>query len=305
MKKFILILLFAVPVSVVLKAQQLPQITQYMENNYAINPAFAGMYDYYQLNTTVRNMWDGVPDAPKTTILSIYGKRSENIGIGGSVYSDQAGALSRIGGNVSYAYHTKLSDQIKISLSLSAGFIQYKIIKGQTNVQDPNDPLFVGGDVIRSLPDATFGTVVYANKWYAGISVPQLLANNVNHQDRNAMNFQDDTDGDGKLDRHYYIVGAYKYEINPFWTVEPTFLFKSSSTTNQFDVGVRGIWDDKLWLGTSYRSNADISAIAGYTISDRYTIGYSVDMSNSELGMSHEFILGIKFLGLQQNQLSK
>jgi len=304
MKKFILILLFAVSVSVVLKAQQLPQITQYMENNYAINPAFAGMYDYYQLNTTVRNMWVGVPDAPKTTILSIYGKRSENIGIGGSVYSDQAAALSRIGGNVSYAYHTKLSDQIKISLSLSAGFLQYKIIKDQTSVQNPNDPLFIGGDVIRSLPDATFGTVVYANRWYVGISVPQLLANKVDHQDRNVINSQDDTDGDGKLDRHYYIVGAYKHEINPFWTVEPTVLFKSSSTTNQFDVGVRGIWDDKLWLGTSYRSNGDISAIAGYTISDRYTIGYSVDMLN-DLGMTHEFVLGIKFLGLQQDQLSK
>tara|TARA_B100001109_G_C18830611_1_gene459355 strand:- start:779 stop:1528 length:750 start_codon:yes stop_codon:yes gene_type:complete len=249
-------------------------------------------------------MWVGVPDAPKTTILSIYGKRSENIGIGGSVYSDQAAALSRIGGNVSYAYHTKLSDQIKISLSLSAGFLQYKIIKDQTTVQNPNDPLFMGGDVIRSLPDATFGTVVYANRWYAGISVPQLLANKVDHQDRNVMNSQEDTDGDGKLDRHYYIVGAYKYEINPFWTVEPTVLFKSSSTTTQFDVGVRGIWDDKLWLGTSYRSNADISAIAGYTISDRYTIGYSVDMLN-DLGMTHEFVLGIKFLGLQQDQLSK
>ena len=105
MKKLILILLFTVPLSVITKAQQLPQITQYMENNYAINPAFAGVYDYYQLNTTVRNMWVGVPDAPKTTILSIYGKRSENIGIGGGVYSDQAAALSRIGGNVSYSYH--------------------------------------------------------------------------------------------------------------------------------------------------------------------------------------------------------
>ena len=304
MKKLILILLFTVPLSVVLKAQQLPQITQYMENNYAINPAFAGVYDYYQLNTTVRNMWVGVPDAPKTTILSIYGKRSENIGIGGSVYSDQAAALSRIGGNVSYSYHTKLSDQIKVSLSLAAGFLQYRIIKDQTTVQDPNDPLFLGGDVVRSLPDATFGTVFYSKNWYAGLSVPQLLANTVDHKDRNVMGSQDDTDGDGKLDRHYYIVGAYKHEINPFWSIEPTLLFKSTSTVNQFDIGVRGVWDDKLWIGTSYRSNGDISAIAGYTISDRYTIGYSADLLN-DLGMTNEFVLGIKFLSLSQERLNK
>ena len=81
-------------------------------------------------------------------------------------------------------------------------------------------------------------------------------------------------------------------------------LFKSASTTNQFDVGVRGIWDDKLWLGSSYRSNGDVSAIAGYTIDDRYIIGYSADLLN-DLGMTHEFVLGIKFLGLQEKELSK
>ena len=304
MKKFILISLFIVTATAALRAQQLPQLTQYTQNNFAINPGFAGVYDYYQLNTTVRNMWAGLEGSPKTTILSIYGKRSENIGIGGSVYSDQAAAFSRIGGNVSYAYHFKLSTQIKISLSLSAGFLQYKIIKDQLTVQNPNDPYFVGGDVVRSLPDATFGTVLYSNKWYAGVSIPQLLANNLDHKDANVINSQDDTDGDGKLDRHYYIIGAYKHEINPFWTLEPSILFKSSSTTNQFDVGVKGVWDNKLWIGTSYRSNGDISAISGYTISDRYTIGYSVDMLN-ELGMTHEFVLGIKFLSLRQEQLNK
>ena len=86
-------------------AQQLPQMTQYMINNYAVNPAIAGMEDHYQVKTTIRNMWGGIEGAPQTTILSIYGKRSENMGLGGIVYSDKAGATSRIGGNVSYTHH--------------------------------------------------------------------------------------------------------------------------------------------------------------------------------------------------------
>jgi len=52
--KRITILIFAICFTAILKAQQLPQITQYMNNNYAINPAVAGMYDYYQVNTTIR-----------------------------------------------------------------------------------------------------------------------------------------------------------------------------------------------------------------------------------------------------------
>ena len=50
-----LILIFTICFSVVITAQQLPQITQYMNNNYVINTAIAGMYDYYQVNTTIRN----------------------------------------------------------------------------------------------------------------------------------------------------------------------------------------------------------------------------------------------------------
>ena len=42
-----------------------------MINNYAVNPAIAGMHDYYQV-VTIRNQWVGINDAPRTTILSIY-----------------------------------------------------------------------------------------------------------------------------------------------------------------------------------------------------------------------------------------
>ena len=56
-----------------LQAQQLPQLSQFMLNDFAVNPAIAGMNDYYQIKTSVRNQWVGIEDAPKTTLLSIYG----------------------------------------------------------------------------------------------------------------------------------------------------------------------------------------------------------------------------------------
>ena len=51
MKKILGLILVVFFVNI-LQAQQLPQITQYMNNNYVVNPAVSGMYDYYQVNTT-------------------------------------------------------------------------------------------------------------------------------------------------------------------------------------------------------------------------------------------------------------
>ena len=61
------------------------------------------MQDYYQVKTTVRSMWGNL--GPRTTILSIYGRKGEKTGLGGMVYSDQEEMTSRIGGNLTYAHH--------------------------------------------------------------------------------------------------------------------------------------------------------------------------------------------------------
>jgi len=300
MKKLI-ILLISVCFGYTVKAQQLPQIAQYMINNYAVNPAIAGMEDHYQVKTTIRNMWGGIEGAPQTTILSIYGKKSENMGLGGIVYSDKAGATSRIGGNVSYTHHFALSTSIKMSMGLSAGFLQYRLAKNQLTVLDPDDPFFQGGDVVRSIPDATFGLNAYAKNWYIGLSIPQLIGNNLDLLDGNFYaNW--DKESEGKLLRHYYILGAYEHVLNPFWSIEPSLLMKSVSTSNQFDIGIKATWDDKLWFGTGYRTSGEISALAGYSIQDRYIIGYSYDM-HSDLGASHEFVLGIRFIPLKQEEV--
>ena len=72
MKK-ISILIMAICFGGMLKAQQLPQITQYMINDYAINPAVAGMYDYYQVKTTIRNQWVTEENLP---FVRIWPRRS-------------------------------------------------------------------------------------------------------------------------------------------------------------------------------------------------------------------------------------
>ena len=300
--KRISILLFVICFGGLLKAQQLPQITQYMNNNYVINPAVAGMYDYYQVNTTIRNQWAGINDAPRTSVISIYGRHSEHVGLGGMVYNDVTGPTSRIGGSASYTYAFQLTQKVKLSLALQGGFTQFKIIKNNIPVMDQDDPLMLGGDVVRTLPDATFGFNVSGNKWYIGAAIPQLLSSELKLMDDDFARIYDTTSQNGKLASHIYVLGSYTYDINPTISIEPSFFLKSvAGAKTQIDFGVKSEYKEMIWVGMNYEMNNDLSSIAallGYKINDRFNIGYSYGTPSSATSSyhsgSHEFMLGIK-----------
>ena len=300
--KRISILLFVICFGGLLKAQQLPQITQYMNNNYVINPAVAGMYDYYQVNTTIRNQWAGINDAPRTSVISIYGRHSEHVGLGGMVYNDVTGPTSRIGGSASYTYAFQLTQKVKLSLALQGGFTQFKIIKNNIPVMDQDDPLMLGGDVVRTLPDATFGFNVSGNKWYIGAAIPQLLSSELRLMDDDFARIYDTTSQNGKLASHIYVLGSYTYDINPAISIEPSFFLKSvAGAKTQIDFGIKSEYKEMIWVGMNYEMNNDLSSIAallGYKINDRFNIGYSYGMPSSATSSyhsgSHEFMLGIK-----------
>ena len=302
--KRIIILCFAICLGGILNAQQLPQISQYTFNNYAINPAVSGMYDYYQVNTTIRNQWVGINDAPRTSILSIYGKRSENVGLGGTVYSDVTGPTSKSGAAVSYAYTFKALSDIKLSLALQGGFTQFKIIKDKQNVLDQQDPFFQGGDVVRLLPDATFGFNIVGNRWYIGAAVPQLLSSELRLMDDDQARWYDETSQNGKLSSQVYILGAWNFDISPILVYEANMLVRSvSGAKPQTDLGMTLFYKELCWGGINGQLNDDMSTMStllGFNLNDRYTIGYSYAMPSSDVSDyhtgSHEFMLSVKIL---------
>jgi type IX secretion system PorP/SprF family membrane protein len=301
MKKISLLVLALIS-SGLIYSQQLPQLTQFMDNSYVINPAFAGMNDYYQVRTSVRNQWTGISDAPSTTILSIYGKQDDNVGLGGIIFNDQYGHTSRTGGSVSYTYHFPVSDKMKLALALSGGFTQFKIVKNNFSVQDQNDPLMLGGDVVRTLPDATFGLNLSGDKWYIGAAIPQLLSSELRLMDDDFARIYDTTSQNGKLASHIYVLGSYTYDINPAISIEPSFFLRAvSGAKTQIDFGVKSEYKELFWLGMNYNMNNDLSSIAallGYNINDRFNIGYSYGMPSSATSNyysgSHEFMLGVR-----------
>ena len=52
-------------------AQQVPQYSQFLQNQYMVNPASTGVYDFINVTVGGRLQWAGLENAPKTSYLYV------------------------------------------------------------------------------------------------------------------------------------------------------------------------------------------------------------------------------------------
>ncbi len=297
MKKQI-ILLFLVLVFIAVKgySQQLPQYSNYMINDYAMNPAIGGSNNYFEGKSNNRYQWVGITDAPRTFVLSVNGPtKSLKMGLGGIVFTDNVGPTRRTGLYLSYAYHLKLTEKIKLSLGLSGGIMQFMVDGSKITLHDNNDLVISSGIQSVLIPD--FGAGIYAystdHKWYVGASVPQILQNRITFFDYTTSSLS-------KLATHYYITAGYKFNLNDNFKIEPSTCMKFVTPAPfQFDLGLRVIYKEKIWLGSAFRYLDAVSAMVGYIIQDNITFAYSYDFTTTNIRKystgTHEIMIGIRF----------
>ncbi|HIA36437.1 MAG TPA: type IX secretion system membrane protein PorP/SprF [Flavobacteriales bacterium] len=285
------------------KAQQLPQYSQYLINEYVLNPAIGGTKAYYETKSNHRFQWVGITDAPRTFILSMHGPlKAENMGVGGYLFTDVTGPTSRVGAYGSYAYHVQLNETMKLSMGLFGGIVQYNIDGSKITLVDKTDPLGSMGIESVIIPDAGFGLYWYTEDYYLGASVPQLL--------QNKLKLSDTTNLTGKLNSHYYVMGGYKFKIGTDFEIEPSFLMKMViPVPMQFDISSKVIYQKMVWVGASYRTFDSMSALIGYSFEEKILFGYSFDFTLSDLknynSGTHEVMLGLRFASSKKKKIEK
>lgn len=296
MKKFILYITLIFVVNLTY-SQQLPQFTSYQLSPFLYNPAFAGVDGTTQISAVVRNQWSGVREAPQTDVINGYGLlRNENMAIGGTAFKDVAGADSRRGISLSYAYHLRLKDDMSLSLGLSAGLLQYRLDHTIINPYDEGDPVF-NNDILSSVvPTANFGAFLYADKFYASLALPQLLSSNFNVKNEFSENSLI-TDG---LTNHIFISGGYITELNDDFNIEPSLLFMVSSPAPiSIELMTKVTYKEMLWTGLSYRLNDAIGLYLGIDINEQFYLAYAHDFVTSNLSTvsngTNEFKIGFRF----------
>ncbi len=276
-------------------SQQLPIFSQYLLNDYAYNPAIAGSKPYFDVKSNHRYQWVGINDAPRTYTLSINGPtKKRNMGLGGLLYTDHVGPTRRTGFQLSYSYHFNLSQKLRLSLSLSAGLIEWKLDAHKITLYDPSDQVMINSVMRTIVPDAKFGFLLYHDDWFFGAAAPNLI--------RSKLTFSNTTNtGLSRLENHYYVHGGYTFHPSEDIELEPSLMLKFVSPAPiQVDLMTRVIWKKQLWLGVAYRTMDAASAMIGYLFKQNILLGYSYDFTTSNLrnysSGTHELMIGVRFV---------
>lgn len=278
-----------------LSAQQMPQLSQRIINEMIFNPAAVGTKAEPEIMLQHRSQWLGFDNSPMTQTISYNGKLMDYMGLGGYITNDITGPTRRLGFNLTYAYQIK-TDNFNISLGIAGTVMQYGIDGRNISLYDKDDPSIQENVSDRAWkPDASFGTYLYNDKLYAGISIMQLIPSKVKL-------YNGSFNGEIPLVNHFYIMSGYHVDIDEEFVLTPSFMFNSTfSSPSQFDINVRVDYQKKVFGAISYRLNDAVVLFAGICIKQQFKIAYSYDIVTSRLrnynSGSHEFILSFNIPG--------
>lgn len=278
-----------------LKAQQDVMVSQYMFNGLLLNPAYAGSQKYITSTLMSRSQWVNLDGAPNTSVLAIDGPvKNKNVGLGMILMNDHIGATNQTDLYANYAYQIKMKSG-KLAFGIKAGVSRYLFNSNQLIYWDASDKVYQGGSKQTAwLPKFGLGIYYYSKNWYAGISIPTLLA-----YDRN-YSFGIDINRSSMIDRHYFATGGYVFTINENIKLKPSILLKFlPGAPFQADFNANLLYKDHFWIGTSFRTGDAMAVILQYQTNSRFRIGYSYDFTMSDLRRyssgSHEVMIGYDF----------
>lgn len=287
MKNFLKIITLVFLGTLGASAQQESQYTQYMYNTMTINPGYTGTRAIPSIFGLYRTQWVGLDGAPKTANFSLEMPiNAQGQGIGLSVINDQIGptGTTNVAGNYSYPIH--LSADVIMSLGISASLNFMEVDYSKLNAYDKNDP-YMTGVISKTSPNIGAGVYFHSSKWYAGLSVPQILETKF---------YEDVQISQASQKMHFYAMGGYVFDLNDNLKFKPAAMIKAvNGAPLAVDLSANFLFNEKLTLGAAYRWDAAVSAMAGFQITSGMNIGYAYDYDTQKIGNynsgSHEIFL--------------
>jgi type IX secretion system PorP/SprF family membrane protein len=308
-------------------AQQRPYYTQYILNNFLINPALAGIENYWDVKTSHRIQWQGVQDAPVTTYLTFHGPLKKqgyassnptsmsapgenprgraywqnyqapepHHGVGFTVLNDQTGPLNRFAAYGTYAYHRGIAAQTTLSFGVSAGMTNLTLNTSKLNFGNTViDPAVGASGLINTIkPDISAGLWLYSNDYFVGLSAQQIVPQNVAFSDNKVYLTQ------GKLVPHIFLSAGYRFQVSEDLSLLPSALIRYISPLPiGIDINAKLMYQDLIWFGGSYRFKEGYAGMVGFNVNNNINIGYSYDFVTSTLNTvsrgTHEILIGFQ-----------
>ncbi len=276
-------------------AQQDPLYSQYMFNTLAFNPAYAGSADVFTVMALSRHQWVGFEGAPSTqTILAHSPLRAESMSVGFTAINDKIGPTRQTSVQGDFAYRIRTSEDTRLAFGLKGGInIHQADIGSLTTVEVDPANMNIQGQV---LPNFGFGMFWHGQRYYAGVSVPKLLENDIDVVSGAALVTATEV-------RHYFVMGGYVHDLNQDIKFKPSFLLRMvQGAPASLDLNANFLLRERIWFGAMYRWGNSFGLLGQYQVNDQFRVGYAFDLTTTRMGAynagTHEIMLNydLRFL---------
>lgn len=329
MKKIFLITILSSFLTAVSFAQAKPFYTQYILNNYILNPALTGIENYVDAKLSYRNQWSGINGAPITMYASVHGPLNKkdlrtNVtsfeipgenprgkkywdeyatspahhGLGLQVINDKAGYISRWSVALSYAYHKPLGPKTTLAAGLNLGMTSVSIDQTKVVLADPGDLAigYASGAVSKVKPELGAGLWLYSSRYFLGVSVLNIIPGKAR--------FVKDPKYGETFTPNYFATAGYRFMVTNSISALPSVMVQYWKPQL---LGVHGSiklqYEDFLWVGGSYRYSdllSGYSGMIGVHIANKFNISYAYEnATNTRLQTytkgTHELVVGFIF----------
>jgi type IX secretion system PorP/SprF family membrane protein len=313
-------------------AQAKPSYTQYILNNYILNPAISGVENYTDSRFSYRNQWTGIKGAPVTGYFTIHAPLGKEMrenssptsftpkganprgkaywenytappahhGIGMQVVTDKAGYLNRWSMMGTYAYHMPLNSKTTLAGGFSAGFSSVSLDRSKVYFAtlDPNDPAlgYANSELSKIKPELGAGLFLYAANYFIGASVLNVIPGKNRFVKNEAYG--------ASFTPNVFLSGGYRFALNDNMTLLPSVMFQHwKPQLYGAHLNVKLQYQDLLWTGLSYRYSdliSGYSAYAGLHIANTVNLSYAYEVATTSrlrnyTGNTHEIMLGFIF----------
>jgi len=245
-----------------------------------VNPAYAGSRGTLSIGLLGRLQWVGIEGAPKTATMAIHAPLGKNLGGGFSAILDRHGPVKETNVFADVSYTISTSEEGRLAFGLKGGVTFFDV--GLLSLVLPQtapgvDPLF-SDNVNETLPNFGAGVYYYTDKFYIGLSAPNLLETKHLEKDNGTISKASEK-------MHYFGTLGYVFELSESLKMKPSVMTKVvSGSPLSIDGSLNFLFNDRLELGASYRFGDSVSGLINFGVTRDLRIGYAYDYTTTNLG---------------------
>ncbi len=283
------------------QAQQDPLFSQYMFNTLAFNPAYAGSAEVFTMMVLSRHQWVGIEGAPSTQTLVAHSPlRKQALAVGFSAMNDRIGPARQTGAFVDVAYRIRTGADTRLSFGLKGGLNGFSadlaslstVVPDQSNVSIQS----------RMMPNFGFGLYWHSPRYYAGVSAPKLLENEVAPSSSGVVTTAAEA-------RHFFVIAGYVLPVGRDLKFKPSMMARMvKGAPLSLDVNASFLLRERIWLGAMYRVGNAFGFVGQYQVNDQLRVGYAFDLTTTRLGAynagTHEVMISYDFRFIKGRTIS-